>query len=279
MEVAFEMNDNRKLQEVILFIAKEINKICVLNGINYSLDGGSLLGAIRHKGFIPWDDDFDIAMKRTDYEKFIKVCDEVIDKDVFHMQTSDNTLHYAFAFAKVHLQHTEIIEDFSKNANVHHGIFLDIFPYDNLPDNYVIRKIYLFANHILKNMIWVKCGYGSEREKCRVSYILFKILSRPFAINQLKSMRKRLLNLYNGRKTKYAFTADYPQNAIPNVWFDKIKKYDFEDTSFCGFFNAHDYLTMVYGDYMKLPPEEERVVHSKYKVDYGPYEYGLPADE
>ena len=134
------MNDfdisKKKLQTAILMIAKEIVRLCDENNIPYFINGGTQLGAIRHKGFIPWDDDFDIGMRRADYEKFLKVCEEQLDHNKYFLQTEDTEKNYAFYFAKIQLKGTSIIEDFSKNVQIEHGIFVDIFPYDNIPDNY-----------------------------------------------------------------------------------------------------------------------------------------------
>ena len=134
------MNDfdrsKKKLQTAILMIAKEIVRLCDENNIPYFINGGTQLGAVRHKGFIPWDDDFDIGMRRADYEKFLKVCEEQLDHNKYFLQTEDTEKNYDFYFAKIQLKVTSIIEDFSKNVQIEHGIFVDIFPYDNIPDNY-----------------------------------------------------------------------------------------------------------------------------------------------
>lgn len=167
--------EKRKLQDTILIIAKEIDKICKENNIDYFMDGGTQLGAIRHRGFIPWDDDFDIGMKRIEYDRFINVCQQSLNKKKFHLETEED-IGYGFAFAKIHLKGTEIIENFSKNANVDHGIFVDIFPYDNIPDSDLKRTLFLAENHILKNLIWVKAGYGSAEQKRKLSYFLFSLV-------------------------------------------------------------------------------------------------------
>ena len=120
--------EKKKLQQLILLIAKEIARICDKYNIDYYLDGGSMLGAVRHKGFIPWDDDFDIAMKRSDFERFLQVCEKELDKNKYFLQTEWSEKNYCFSFAKVQLIGTHFIEEFSKDADVKHGIFADIFP-------------------------------------------------------------------------------------------------------------------------------------------------------
>lgn len=264
-------NKMNKLQELILMIAKEVKRICEKYDIKYYLDGGTLLGAVRHKGFIPWDDDLDILIKRKDFDKFIEVCDKELDKEKFFLQTESTEEKYAFSFAKVQLLGTEIIEDFSKDVPIHHGIFVDIFPYDNLPDGHLTRKIFLLKNHILKNIIWVKCGYGKEKIKKNKRFLIFKLLGLPFSLEKLKNTRHRLITKYNNIDTEMSFNSDYPKHRKYNAEFEKIKIYDFENTQFTGVENADVVLTRQYGDYMTLPPENQRVTHSKYEINYGKY--------
>lgn len=265
------VNEKRKLQFLILLIAKEIVRICNKYNILYYLDGGTQLGAIRHKGFIPWDDDFDIAMKRPDYEKFIKVCEKELDKKKFFLQTEWSEEKYCFAFTKIQLLGTEIIEDFSKNVDIHHGIFVDIFPYDNLPDNSIQQRWFLCKNFILKNLIWVKCGYGTREHKRKTSYFIFKILGALFSVKYLKKKRYELIIQNNKDITKLCFTSDYPKIKLYNSWFTSFTFYKFETEEFIGMKDYDSYLKTLYGEYMKLPPIEDRVQHSNYKINFGNY--------
>ena len=262
--------EKRKLQNTILIIAQEIHKICEENNIEYFMDGGTQLGAIRHGGFIPWDDDFDIGMKREEYERFIRVCDMVLDKTKFYLETCEDS-GYGFSFSKIHLNGTAIIENFSQEANVHHGIFVDIFPYDNLPDSKIKRRLFLLENHILKNLIWVKAGYGGQIQRKKVSYLFFKFVGKPFSINKMKALREHLIRKYNNLKTYQCFTSDYPYNFLKSEWLNNRKKYSFENCLFWGLKDYDVFLQTLYGDYMTLPPEEKRKVHSNCKIDFGLY--------
>ena len=263
--------EKKKLQQLILLIAKEIARICDKYNIDYYLDGGSMLGAVRHKGFIPWDDDFDIAMKRSDFERFLQVCEKELDKNKYFLQTEWSEKNYCFSFAKVQLIGTHFIEEFSKDADVKHGIFADIFPYDNLPDTSRKQRWVLWKNHLLKNMLWTKCGYGTEEHKGKLSYKVFKILGLPFSIEFMKKKRYALITQNNKKDTKVCFPSDYPRTKIQNNWFTKPVNYVFESEKFKGFEKYDDFLRTRYGDYMKLPDEKDRVVHSNYKIDFGPY--------
>lgn len=257
------------LHRCLLDIAMYINQICEENGIHYSMDGGTLLGAIRHNGFIPWDDDLDIAMKRSDYNHFIDACSKQLDKEKYYLQNKEE--HYAFCFSKLQLNGTEILEDFSKNVEIRHGIFVDIFPYDNVPDNLIKRKMFLLANLILKNVIWVKCGYGTDSQKRTLRYKIYKLLGLFMNVNRLKQIREKMLTLYNNYNTTYCFTGDYPDNLIKNSFFERITKIRFEGTELSGFLDYDEFLCTLYGDYMKLPPENDRIIHSGYKINFGKY--------
>lgn len=267
-----EIDQKQKLQYLILKIAKEVVRICNKYNIEYYLDGGTMLGAIRHRGFIPWDDDLDIAMKRSEYERFLIICEKELDKSIFFLQTEHSERNYCFAFAKLQLLDTRIIEEFSEYVNIKHGIFVDIFPYDNLPDSFIQKKYLLFTNHILKTLLWIKCGYGTLEHKRKLSYKILKVLSIPFSITFLKKQRYDLVTQNNTSNTKQCFASDYPKCILENDWFKESALYEFETEKFCGFKQYDAFLTNLYGEYMKLPLPKDRIQHSYYRIDFGVYE-------
>lgn len=127
-------------QKVMLEILQEIHKICVENNLTYWLEAGTLLGAVRHKGFIPWDDDSDVSMPRADYEKFLKIAQEKLPEDMF-LQTQDTDKEYPLSWAKIRKNGTLLVETGETgNEKYHHGIFVDIFPYDYYESEEVIKN-------------------------------------------------------------------------------------------------------------------------------------------
>lgn len=131
------MNNNnklRKLQLTELEILKKVDQVCRQYQINYFLIAGTLLGAVRHKGFIPWDDDIDIGMLRSDYEKFIDIClhKQALGKE-YYLHCNESDEDYYLPFIKVKKNNTTFAEKCNENIDTHKGIFIDVFPYDNVP--------------------------------------------------------------------------------------------------------------------------------------------------
>lgn len=260
--------DIRKLQQAILIIMDEIHRICQEHNITYSICGGTLLGAVRHEGFIPWDDDLDIMMIRSEYERFISICKKELSTEKFYLQTQDTDEYYAFAFAKIQLKGTLFLEEWALNVDIPKGIFVDIFPLDNLP---VRKKLFLKVNHVLKNMLWVKCGYGTREHQKRISYWIIQLISFPISIKRIKNIRFKLITTYNKGITGQYFSSDYPNVIYYTEWFLQMKLYNFENRNYFGICKAQEYLTDQYGNYRELPPIEERRSHSVCDIDFGEY--------
>lgn len=259
-----------QLHKCLLVIADEIKRICEKHNIPYYIIGGTLLGAVRHNGFIPWDDDFDIAMKREDYERFLEICKTELG-DMFYLQNDCVEEKYCFAFSKVQLVGTEIIEDFSKNVNVRHGIFVDIFPLENIPNSKIIRKFFCLKNHFIKNLIWIKCGYGTKKNKEKISYKILYVLGKFCSLKKLKRKRTKLITKYRNIDCKDRFISDYPHCIFRNDYFKNTRFYEFNNKKYMGFEKYDDFLSGFYGDYMQLPPEEKRVAHTYSRIEFGKY--------
>ena len=253
----------KKLQLTELDILKEIDRICKKYDIKYFLMYGTLLGAVRHKGFIPWDDDIDIGMLQEDYSKFIKVAPKEL-KDKFHLDAIETNSKYYLPFIKVRNKLTKFEESSTVNYNGEKGIWVDIFPF--------YYTSYNNANRIIKFKAKVLCFlYGCLVEKSfkngKGSFLLkfiVKFASNKFLLTLIKliSFKKRKTDniIFYGFEGVDASIVYSKEDFIP---FDYL---DFEDNKFPIPKNYDNVLSKLYGDYMKLPPVDKRITHSPLKI-------------
>lgn len=264
-----------KMHSLHLILADELKRICEKHNIKYFMIAGTLLGAVRHSGFIPWDNDMDFGMPREDYERFIEICAKELDPTQFYLQTDRNDKYYAFNFGKLRLEGTKVIESFSSSVNTNQGIYIDIFPIDTVTDGIIKRAIQLNSFWFYRNLLWIKCGYGSYSQKKQLKYKVAKLISRMFTIDFLKKMKHKSISKYCKSSTQYVVTSDgsygLKKERLKSEWIEKIKDYEFENRIYPGLLKYEEYLTYFYGDYMKLPPEEKRNHHGCIEVDFGPY--------
>lgn len=271
-------NKNRlcKVQMLELEIAQELKRVCEKNNIKYFLMWGSLLGAVRHGGFIPWDDDMDFGMLREDYEKFIEVCKKDLDSRFF-LQTWDTDSEYPMHYAKLRLQGTHFVETFSENASMNNGIFIDIVPFDHAPDGIIQRKIQGFKYFLCVRLLWIKKGMGEsmkeESKVKKIKYVSFLVFSKFFSFNGIKRYFKKTMNKYNAIQTKgiVGTTGGYYKLIFPCAWADALENIRFENIEMPAFKARHEFLSAAYGDYMTPPPIEKRQGHIPVDIDFGPY--------
>lgn len=257
-----------KAQSKQLEILLEFDRLCRENDIKYHLDGGTMLGAIRHKGFIPWDDDIDVEMSREDYEKFKKVALEKMDKRFFY-QDIETDPNYGYFFAKIRMNNTKYVENIAKNVDAHSGIYMDIFPYDN----YGKESLFDFKKVlILRMLMLLKSKYIIEANTLvkKIELIILKFLklfvTRKFIIKTVEKIRKK-----NDKDGKYYIqynTTYFDKPLTLRKIYDRLDEYEFEGHKFYGTYYYHEYLTHLYGDYMEFPPEEDRATHGIIEIQY-----------
>lgn len=252
-----EKADNPLIQAqlVMLEILKSIDLICQKHSIKYWLDAGTLLGAVRHKGFIPWDDDLDICMTRPEYEKFMAVCSEELPDDLF-LQTR-KTDKSIWKWAKIRDNYSTFVQKTEQNRNIkyHQGIFVDIFPYDIIDDDYsntkffINRKLHLSPQKKIKNFSWILNHLAT-------------IVVKTAGFDNLKKhyLKKHKGNKSNLVSTGIDITSGFFTFSYATIF--PLKRIVFEGESFYGPNDTDEYLKSMYGDYMKIPDEKNRMMHA-----------------
>lgn len=258
----------QRLQNSEFLILEEVDRICKKNNINYVLVGGTLLGSIRHEGFIPWDDDLDIGMPRKDFEKFITVCHNDLD-NAFLLDWYDTNKYYWLPFAKVRLKGTIYQEHHMENYNGSKGIWLDIFPLDNAKkEDSILQRFQFSATFFLKSVLAMKSK--AIKVNSRWKRVVLSILSLlPKKILLWLQLTIMTLNKNDNSKYFVNLGSQYgykKQTHLKNAYFP-VKMAKFNGKKF-PVPNNYDYvLTKIYGkNYMQLPPKEKRITHNPVRI-------------
>ena len=269
----------RKLQLTELRCLDEVKRICELHNIKYFLIAGTLIGAIRHKGFIPWDDDIDIGMMRSDYEKFIEVCKTDLDTEHFFLQTPDTQSDSAdFELARIRLNYTKFIETHRKDLNIHHGIFVEVFPYDDLPKSPLHCLFYSDSFRILKKAVGLRMGYHYKAKNLLNRFVIY-FVSFCTRIKSLEKMKSKLNNYhlkYQNPDSEYVFLiaggTSYKEERHLRKTVTELTTTEFEGKLYPVPKDYDTFLTEQYGDYMTPPPEKDQVNKCLVdEIDFGPY--------
>ncbi len=262
-------NNTARQQQSMLAILKYIDKVCKENNITYFLYYGTLLGAIRHQGFIPWDDDADIALPRSEYDRFIEVFSKEKDER-FVMKCRENTDGWLYGYARVLDTNTDVSLPFSKQLKNTH-VFVDVFPLDSQPANDTRAKLHYYYMNFLTHM--AKCAdhtYFSDKEKQVKMKKVFKPIADLFGVNFWtnridKVARKRD---FDDERFTCATALDCVslKTHVQKKWLKETMEVDFCDTKLTVPVNYEEILTELYHDYMQLPPEDKRVgAHGLYE--------------
>ena len=265
MRVIMQKTTIRDVQNKILDIMKYIDGLCRENNIKYFIMGGTALGAVRHGGFIPWDDDLDIFMTPDQYERFKTVFEKQIS-DQFVLQEWKTTPDY-LEYAKVRMNGTTFIEHvYADRKDLHQGIYVDIMILHKVPDSIFVQK----RNYLYSKFVTL---YGLSQRNWKPKTKLQAVVLASLKFLPCKALAKlcyRGIYKYDQLEYNYKYSywitkAKFRNGLFDKEFFDEPVDVPFEDTFLLGSKNIKEYLEYRYGDYMKLPSEEERksVVHAE----------------
>ena len=260
------MND---LQKVQLDILKDFIRVCEKNNLKYFLVSGTCLGAVRHKGFIPWDDDIDVGMPREDYDKLLALQKDF--KERYFIQTYKTDPKYLYNFAKIRDSETTYIENNFMTTQINHGVWLDVFPLDGF--SYEYEDSAKFEKEVKKTWRKTILGYPWNLRRKFSKRTFFKDLGLNIVAlltfwtgvghYRNKSVEKRLTRIpYSKAKTVgNHYGIYYKKEAMPIEWFGEGSKATFEGVEVIIPKEWDKYLTKLYTDYMTPPPEDKRIGH------------------
>ena len=251
----------KRLQQIGLEMLIEVDRICRKHNIIYELDGGTLLGAVRHKGFIPWDDDVDIRMLRDDYDRFCEVCKTELDTSRFFLQNYNTDPNYRWGYGKIIRKDTEFRRYGQDMLKMKRGVFLDIFNCDNMPRTGIKKTWYNLRCFIYRKIGYAPIGAAAEKN---LFYRLLYIILRNLPINIIRDGFDRLAYEYNDKKTYYVRTPGWyysqEDHGYLRRWMDDVIELEFEGHMFLAPKDYDGYLTQLYGwDYMTPPPKEKQI--------------------
>lgn len=268
----------RKVQLTQLEIAKEIKRVCIENDIDYFLDGGTLIGAIRHQGFIPWDDDLDIGMTRANYERFLELAPVCLGEG-YLLQSVFTDNGYGAAFSKVQKRGTRYVEARASRAHKLSGIYVDVFPFDRCPNDLKEREKQAKELWLLRRLLLMKAGYSPWAEENGANIRKF-FGYLPIRFIAVLSDRRRLIEMHervakrwnNSQELDFCAQGILPWGSVvvPRADLLETIQAKFEDEYFSIPKGYDEYLTLTYGDYMTPPPDDQRENrHLIIDVDFG----------
>ena len=256
--------DIRPLQLRILEILRAVDKTCTEHDLHYYMWAGTMIGAIRHQGFIPWDDDLDIAMPRPDYERLIAHSREWLPEP-FEMVCAENDPVYPLPFAKIQDSSTTLIE--RMHLRYLGGVYIDVFPIDGTPDGWLRRKCHFASYEYYKRVLYLivrdpyKHGHGPS------SWVPL-LMRKLYSLAEVQQKIRRILTRYDYEECR--LVADYDDGSRGVMTKDVLGSptpYRFEDMMPLGPEMYDTYLRNKYGDYMTVPDGDHQRQHNFNLID------------
>lgn len=259
--------DLGELQKTELELLLELQRLCQALGLRYYLTAGTLLGAVRHKGFIPWDDDIDVAMPRADYDRLSREAPGLLGPEYLY-QDYRHEANFPYYFAKLRKRGTRVEEPILRAVEMEQGVYIDIFPLDRCPGNAKRAALLFKAVELLDCAVLARvssefvCGY--QRPYMRFLWNVLRRLPNK-VLFALRERGRKLLGLGGRMLCTVGGHHGYPRESYQARWFDRAEEVEFEGHRFPAPVGWDGLLKNMYGDYMALPPQEERQGHFEEK--------------
>lgn len=260
-EISLSPQELRRMQLIQLDMLIELDRICTKHNIKYIIDGGTLLGAVRHKGFIPWDDDIDVSMLRREYERFCEICNQELDHSKYFFQNHYTDPPYRWGYSKILRKGTEFERLGQEHIKMRKGVFIDVFPMDGVPKNRILWYLHNALCFCLRKIMWSEVGkLRVENAAMRMWYKLLNLIPIKIPFDIIESLSK----VIRAEESQYVncWTTIYCnqfQKQLKREYYTRLKKIEFEGYSFLAPEDTDGWLRAVYGaDYMQLPPLAKR---------------------
>lgn len=255
-----------QIQAIETELIAELDRICKKNHIHYNMVGGTMLGAIRHKGHIPWDDDADIGFLRKEYEKFRNACKTDLDHARFSFQDFRDTPGYRWGYGKLRRKDTEFLRLGQEDMPYEQGIFIDLMPFDNVPDGWIGRRIHFAVCFIYRKLLWSIVGSKTEKNPAKkMIYIVTSKVPERVIKQSYERFIRRSNRGRNGRTSELVRILTFPTPkhcfGYRREWYTRLARYPFGELTLPGARDYDGYLTAKYGQYRELPPQEKRKIH------------------
>lgn len=249
------------MHQIQLELLQEVDRICRKCGIHYGIVAGTLLGAVRHGGFIPWDKDADIGMVRKEYDKFAKACESHMNHEKFYFQDHRNTKGYRWGYGKVRRKDTILLREGQEHMPYSSGVGIDIFPLDHVPESYVPQVLHHTFSAVLRKFTWCHIGKIEESNpNLRLLYFIMDLVPEE----RVKGALEWWIAQSNRKETPLVRILMFPTltqyRYYYKRWYTDLAPINFEEVELMGARDYEGYLTFKFGDYRTPPPKSEQVV-------------------
>lgn len=273
----YAKEDLERLHKELYRTLAEVVRICEMCHIPYFIQGGSAIGALYNKGIVPWDDDIDVGMTRENYDRFLREAPAHLSPEYFleWFDTEENTPFY---FAKIKRNNTLFVEEVWRHMDIHHGIFVDIFPYDRIPDNPILERLHRFEakfwiNCFMAKEVWLwshcgKCEIDEPLPKSWLGCAAIRLAVSLFSRKCLYKIMNRVLSRYNGCNTERVNIVRMPKDQIARADIENTVDMEFGGMMVKAPRNIETYLRHHYPNLRPVLPEHEQINHAPYKLSF-----------